>query len=47
MIEALYYLMVWFVLGSGLCFIIAAAFFGYPKEITEEQYNEIINRNRN
>jgi len=47
MIEVLYYLLLWFVLGSGLCFIIAAAFFGYPEEITEEQYHEITKRNRN
>ncbi len=44
--EILLYLLLWFIIGCGFCFIIAAAFFGYPEEITEERYDDIIKRSR-
>jgi len=43
-IEVLYFLLGWFVLGSGLVFILAAAFFGYPEEINKEEYDELSKR---
>ena len=46
MAHVVMYSLVWFIIGSGLAFILAAAFFGYPEEITEEEYNDITNRNR-
>jgi cytochrome c biogenesis protein CcdA len=40
-IQSLYYLLVWFVLGAGLTFILASAFFGYPKEKHKENQDVI------
>tara|TARA_R100000808_G_C2148381_1_gene156526 strand:- start:1416 stop:1574 length:159 start_codon:yes stop_codon:yes gene_type:complete len=42
--EMAMYGLAWLIIGSGLTFIFAAAFFGYPEEISEEEYNDIINR---
>ena len=44
-IEFMVYVLTWFVLSAGFTFIIAAAFFGYAaKEITEEEYRDILDR---
>lgn len=42
MIEALFYFLAWLIVGSGFCFILAAAFFGIPKEISEEEFNRMM-----
>jgi len=38
------YTLAWFMISCGFTFVLAAAFFGYPKEITEVEYNELSNR---
>ena len=35
------YALGWFIIGSGVAFFIASAFFGFPKEISKEEYNDI------
>ena len=40
-IQSLYYLLVWFVLGAGLTFVLAAAFFGYPEEKDKENQDVV------
>jgi hypothetical protein len=44
-IDIMFYGLIWTVLSAGLTFIIAAAFFGYAaEEITEEEYNDLLER---
>jgi len=31
-VQAVYYLLIWTVLGAGLAFVLAAAFFGFPSD---------------
>jgi hypothetical protein len=44
-IEFGFYALIWTVVSTGLTFMIAAAFFGYAaKEISEEEYNDLLKR---
>jgi len=37
-IEILYFLLILFVFSSGFALILAATFFGFPQEISKEEY---------
>jgi len=35
------YGLMWFVVGSGVAVVLAASFFGYPKEKSEENQDDV------
>ena len=44
-IDAVFYFSVWTIISSALALTTAVVFFGYGlKEITEEEYNELLDR---
>ena len=44
-IDAVFYFSVWTIISSALTLTTAVVFFGYGlKEITEEEYNELLDR---
>ena len=44
-IDAVFYFLVWTIISSALALTTAVVFFGYGlKEITEEEYNELLDR---
>jgi hypothetical protein len=47
LIEAVFYFSVWTIISSAIAMVIAVSFFGYGlKEITEEEYHELLDRDR-
>lgn len=39
--HAAMYGLAWLIISCGLTFVIAAAFFGFPEEISKEEYNDV------
>jgi len=42
--HALLYGFAWLVISCGITMFLAAAFFGLPKEITKEEYDDLTDR---
>jgi len=46
-IDAVFYFMVWTIISSAIALSTAVLFFGYGlKEVTEEEYRELLDRKR-